>query len=259
MPVPGPLSGVMQLNYNEAMQSVFGAEYQDRRSPMDDEGPRTYVVIIAATNQRVVFFHSSGVLKKTYQQMEAIPLEQVSEVTINQGMMSRNFAINFVRNGLTNSLGLSNPFQVDQNNLKNSGSLELGTVKSTLDALIAARKKEVGAPATAPAPAPAPVPAPVPSAPAPAPVQATPAPVPVPVPVPVPAAPAPQFVPPAPGTYAELKYKLNMAGFDVKTIRCGRCGSLIFLPDQGTSIQCATCQNVITAQEIMDRAREALR
>ena len=203
------------------------------------------MVAIAVTNQRLIFFLSSGVLKKTYQPMEAIALEQVQDVSISQGIIAKNFSINFVRNGLMNGLNLSNPFFVDNSTLKSAGSMDLGGVKAMLDASIAARKREVGAPAPVPSQVPQPQPVPVP--------------VPAPAPQPVTAAPAPQYAPSAPGTYAELKYKLNMAGFDVKTIRCSRCGSLIFLPDQGVSIQCATCQNIITAQEILDRARDALR
>lgn len=118
-------------------------------------------------------------------------------------------------------------------------------------------------PVPPPQPVPTPQPAPLaqPSEPIPAPIAPA-APAPEPQPVPSPPTPVPppvQFTPPQPNSFAELKFKTNMAGFDVRTIRCSRCGHLIFLPDQGNSLQCATCQNVITAKEILDRAREALR
>ena len=38
--IPQPLAGVLQLNFNETLQNVFGAEYQDRRSAMDEDGPQ---------------------------------------------------------------------------------------------------------------------------------------------------------------------------------------------------------------------------
>jgi len=270
MQIPPPLVGVLQINFEESLQSVFGAGYQDKRSAMDEDGPTGYNVILVASNQRLIIYQTLGLLKKSYQQMESLALEQVQEITVQQGMIARNFNINFVRNGILHALTLNNPYTVDPSNLKSTGNMDLMVIKSTLDALIAARKKAVGVSAAMPAPQPAPAPAapaPVPT-PAPAPV-VVPAPVPVPVPEPAPApaatepvpAPAPtvQFTPPPPGTFAELKYKMNMAGFDVKTIRCGKCGGLIFLPDQGTNIQCANCQNNITAKEIIDRARDALR
>jgi len=267
----------LQLNFEESLQSVFGAGYTDKRTLSDEDGPTTYNVILVASNQRLVIYQSLGLLKKTYQQMESLALEQIQDITVQQGMIARNFSINFVRNGIVHGLALNNPYTIDQSNLKSTGNLDLNAMKSSLDALIAARKKAVGMGASlqpqpaptyqAPPPQPAPQPQPIPVAPAPAPVPApAPAPVAAPVPVPVPTpepapAPAPtvQFTPPQPGTFAELRYKMNMAGFEVKTIRCGKCGGLIFLPDQGTNIQCANCQNIITAKEIIDRARDALR
>lgn len=266
MPIPPPLTGVLQINFEESLQAVFGAGYQDKRSAMDEDGPTGYNVILVASNQRLMIYQTLGLLKKSYQQMESLALEQIQEITVQQGMISRNFTINFVRNGILHALALNNPYSVDQSNLKSTGNMDLMAIKSSLDALIAARKRAVGLSSAPPAPQPPPAPAapsPAPtSAPAPSPVVV---PVPVPEPAPAPAAPEPapapavQFVPPQPGTFAELRYKMNMAGFDVKTIRCGKCGGLIFLPDQGTNILCANCQNNITAKEIIDRAREALR
>lgn len=273
--LPPLLSTITQLAMGEQMMQLIGAARTDAIVTMNEEGDSSdFTVHLLVTNQRLLIIQSVGLFKKGYKVMDGMALEQIREVTVDRGSPSREFNIIFDRNGMMNSLKLRNPFFVNPDGLKNNGAMDPGLVMSIINDLVERRKSDVRM--TVPAPAPVQVPVYVPPAPTvevPAPVIANPVPdapvaskpstpvqaqppMPEPVlPVPTPAAPIAIETPRM--SFSALFVKLDAAGIMVRAYHCDKCGSMIVLPPQGFSLQCAGCQKEITAQAINDRIRMA--
>jgi uncharacterized OB-fold protein len=267
--LPPLLANIIQLAPNEQMMQLIGAAVTDAMVTMNEEGESSdFTVYLLVTNQRLQIIQSIGLFKKGYKVMDWMVLEQIKEVTVNQGTMSRTFNIIFDRNGMMNSLKLGNPFFVNPDGLKNNGAMDPELVRNILNDLVERRKSDVRK--TAPAPVPVYVPpAPVIEVPAPSitgtvpdvPVASPPTssvqvrpPLPEPV-VPAPTAAAP--IEPPKMSFSALFVKLDAAGILVRAYHCDKCGSMIVLPPQGLSLQCAGCQKEITAEAINDRIRTA--
>jgi hypothetical protein len=271
--LPPLLSNATQLAMNEQMMQLIGAARTDAMVTMNEEGDSSdFTVYLLVTNQRLQIIQSVGLFKKGYKVMDGMALEQIKEVTVNQGSMSREFNIIFDRNGMMNSLKLRNPFFVNPDGLKNNGAMDPGLVMSIINDLVERRKTDIRMTAPAPAPLPVyvppaavvetPVPAPIITSPIPdAPVVSPPtSPVQVQQPLPEPTLPAPAVVAPIEVpkmSFSALFVKLDAAGILVRAYHCDKCGSMIVLPPQGFSLQCAGCQKEITAQAINDRIRTA--